>query len=266
MAVTYKNAPISELVCGVVFNTGLLAQDGILYELVNEFKEKYPKIAQSPPILDEELQGFQLISSVAPQYGVAKFRMFSEDDIWLVQLQQNKVYFNWIRKDVMKVGNYPGFSEVFKEFLNVYKIVESKIKKSQPNLDLQTTVKQYELLYQDRLPWQTYMDDLDQIKEFLNIKIPTLPSFDGEKEYPPNNISSFYTIPVEEVGGYCKITVNTQPADIRDNRQILKIEVVLRGKNESDSIEKWFDRSNKIQKQFFEKFFSNKILTKWQEE
>ncbi len=95
MAITYQKAPISELICGVIFTNNILAHELILFELLFELKDEYPDINTQPPIFEEELQDYKVFTTVnTAATGFSLYRLSSDDKKFMIQIQQNLVLVN----------------------------------------------------------------------------------------------------------------------------------------------------------------------------
>lgn len=213
------------------------------------------------PLVDEELIGFQLNTTLNPQAtGPFLHHLSTDDERWLIQLQQNKLYFNWIKKDDQPVGAYPGFSTVYKRFEDVYQQATAPTKKALSDISIDQLIKTYSLLYQDRLFWEAHIADLSQIGRILRINTPSVPGANKES-YFPNNIAAKYTVPIKEIGGFANINITTHTSD---GRQMLILQCELKGKVENQDAKQWFQNSHEIQVKFFEQIFHQDILSQWQ--
>jgi uncharacterized protein (TIGR04255 family) len=258
----YKNAPISEVVCGITFNTNTLTSQNLIFDLIANYKKEYKNIVIQGPIADEQLNNYRLnqnfdINATGP--GV--FKLYTEDQHYLLQLQYNKIYFNWIRRDDSNVGSYPGFSVIYNKFQSIIKDLSDKLSSLSPNFNLSSIIKYCELGYQDRLSWQDHIESLSEIEKILKIKIPRIPAT-RNKLFSPNNIFAKYTIPLEEPENYAVLSINTTTA--REEKQILIFDCNIKGRySDSTDIEKWFKDMHNIQVSVFEDLFDHEILEKW---
>lgn len=262
--IKYNKAPISELICGITFNSGLLSNANIIYEIINTYKSDYPNITLNPPLADEELSDYKLNRNInSNNTGAILYRLKSLDGKWLLQLQNNKVYLNWVRADNKSVGSYPGFDLIYEQFNTICKHVVEKIVESDKDIDIGKYIKQFELQYQDRINYQEHITDLSGIQQLIEIKPPVFPPFGLEDEnICPNNINSRYTYPMRKLGGHGTIAINTM-TDTLFNDQLLVLESCVKGKIETISMDEWFNIVNKIQVKLFESLFTGSTLDKW---
>lgn len=263
MAVTYQKAPISELICGVIFTNNILAHELILFELLFELKDEYPDINTQPPIFEEEIQDYKVFSTInTTATGFSLYRLSSADKKFMIQIQQNLVLVNWIRTDDQKVGSYPGFPTVYKRFKDIFSRIEQKLGKYIPDVDIYKHIKNFTLHYQDRVFYNNYINDLADLEKITNLKTPIITGADA-KILPANNIFSKYTTPVKEINGYSIISINTGVSR-STNQQILIVECRLKGKFDG-KIDEWFNNAHSIQLAFFETFFKPNILDEWKQ-
>ena len=112
----YPKAPVSEVIFGVTFSE---ARRSIreLFDAQKALSDEYPRVEIRPPLVDETMSGFQITQELNPErMGSILIRLRSDDDHWMCQVQTNKIYLNWIRPDHEPVGNYPGFTAVYRRF------------------------------------------------------------------------------------------------------------------------------------------------------
>lgn len=248
----YKNAPVSEVVIGLNYKKSIFTEDE-LFQINTVLSEKYPNVEILPPINIETLNGYQLqVGFDIPSSGQILYRRRTKNRDWLVQVQQNKIYLNWIRDDTIPVGNYPGFSSIidtFYELLNQISILLSK--------DLYKDVALCDLTYHDRFSWQDYITDLSKINDILDISIPKIPNENN------NNIFTKFTYPIQRINGFGIISINTatNPTNVK---QILRIETSLRGKTKD--VKEWFINAHAIQNSIFESIFRDDLRQQWKKQ
>lgn len=253
----YKKAPISELVLGVTFKRPELVQDNKLYKMIAKLSSEYPHTVEQEPLATEMLKDFRLNIIIDPS--IKKLvRMQTHDKSQMIQIQNNKIYFNWFREDNISVeeANYPGFSSQMNKLTDTCKeVLGDDFKNPEKYL-------QYEVTYVDRIEWTDYIRDLSQIGEILNIN--TI-DFSDQKygEILSNNVNSAYTYPVIAIGGYCTLKISTRTSRIDEKTQILSVENYLRGHMENVNLDEWFTISRELQYNMFLKTFNSKTLSVW---
>lgn len=249
----YSKAPLSEVIFGITLKQPILEKNGYIFELINTFKKNYPVVECILPIADEILTNFSLAADINYKLtGPILYRLNSTDFHWLVQLQFNKFFFNWIRKDADFVGNYPGFTKIYSKFSDIEKQIQTKVNCVLP-------VKFYELTYQDRIFWQEHITDLSEIDKILRIKLPIVKT--TNLKYSPNNIFSKYTIPIDKINGFGLVSIDT--ATSKDNKQVISFQCTLRGYKEDLFTDDWYKIAHDIQIDLFKDLFNENLLKSW---
>jgi uncharacterized protein (TIGR04255 family) len=245
----YKKAPVSEVIIGITFNSPVFSSKDI-FDAQPKITQNYPIIEIRPPLADEELIDYKLTQGIDPaKTGPILIRFRSDDRKWLCQLQNNKIYLNWIRTDYEEVGHYVGFSTVFENFKELtsklnYTIGEDK------------NIKYYDLTYHDRIEWRKYIKNISELSKIINMETPRINTPEGF-----NNVFSNYTYHVKELGGYGKLSISTDTAP--NGSQILKFENLLRGFLPDKSFDTWISIAHKMQFDYFESIFKEDLLEKW---
>ena len=247
----YPKAPVSEVIFGVTFSRERLTIRD-LFDAQQALSGEYPRVEIRPPLVDETMSGFQITQEVNPEnMGPVLIRLRSDDDNWMCQIQVNKVYLNWIRPDHEPVGNYPGYTAIYRKFRVALDAL------SLSSADFTTdSVKYYDLSYHDRIEWQEHIASLSDAHKIMRIKPPEI-----KTPYGLNNLVSRYTYRYDPLGGYGIFAVNTAP-DAR-GKQVLRIESILRGLNPHQSSDAWFDKAHMVQYDHFSRIFTPEILEQW---
>lgn len=247
---TYSKAPLSEVIMGITLKQPVLGKNGLIYEIINAFKNDYPVIRYGNPLEDLEMVDYSLEPKIDYNYtGPVLYRLSTLDTNWLVQLQFNKIFFNWIKKDEEREKNYPGFTSIYKRYAQLAAFVQN-------NLHSEFPVKFCELTYQDRIFWQEHIDDLSEINKIMKIILPSIS--DKGRIYSPNNIFSKYTLPVEKIGGYAIVSINT--ATTKENKQVISFQCTLRGAVKDMLIDDWYEVAREMQNKLFNDSFNERFL------
>jgi uncharacterized protein (TIGR04255 family) len=178
------------------------------------------------------------------------FRFRSDDKSWLVQIQGNKLYLNWIRDDTKDVGYYPGYRKISERF---FALLSELFELGGKPLD--SNPLYFDLTYHDRFEWNEYINNISEIDKVLNFSAPQLPLMGGF-----NNVFSKFTFPINELDGYGILNVNTGTSI--KNSQLLKFENIIRGVG--PDIKTWFDAANALQNKYFEGMFKKEVLKSWE--
>jgi uncharacterized protein (TIGR04255 family) len=247
----YSKAPISEVIMGISYKNAKIPVDFILKNAL--LSEEFPIVEIVQPLCLETLSGFQVQANFDQNSGPFLVRRWASNRKWLLQIQANMLYLNWIRLDTEPVGTYVGFSSIRDKFLSILADLE-KITK----VNLRNDVVLCDLTYNDRVKWQPEISDLSEIGKIIHINTP--PKF-SEQGY--NNVFSRYTFHDFELNGFGLINTNTVTAI--DGEQLIKLESSLRGRCVIDGdIETWFEQAHTKHIEIFEQIFTKEIKAKWQ--
>ena len=198
------------------------------------------------------MSGFQITQELNPERtGSVLIRLRSDDRNWMCQVQANKVYLNWIRPDHEQVGNYPGYTTIYRRFGQALDALNLS------SADFTTdSVKYYDLSYHDRLQWQKHIASLSDAHKIMRLKIPEIKTPEGF-----NNLISRYTYRYDPLGGYGTFSVNTDTA--ATGKQVLKFESTLRGITPHHTSDAWFNEAHMVQYDHFSRIFTPEILAQW---
>lgn len=249
--VRYASAPVSEVALGITFKESIVTQ-GTFFQLLADVEREYPRFAYSAPSPEETLQADQTLENVwnPLDTGPALYRFRSSDAAWVVSVQFNKVYLNWVRADDQSVGRYPGYHEILTRFLALVERLKMPEEKTE----------YCEFMYQDRIFWQDYVDDLGRLGEIMDFIPPRL-KFGGQAR-GPIHLRSAFQVEAPELGGRISMVISPgkplQPA----GRQILSVASVIRGAPAAGS-RAWFDQAHIAQHEIFEGMFRESVLESW---
>ena len=247
----YSKAPISEVIMGISYNKAKIPVDQILRSAM--FSEEYPIVEIVQPIFLEMLTGFKVQTSFNPNSGSFCVRRWSKERKWLLQIQPDIIFLNWIRLDIEDVGTYPGFPSIKEKFLSILAFLEKTFK-----INMRENITICDLTYLDRVKWQSEISDLSEIGKIMHLSAPPKISEQGY-----NNVFSRYTFHDYKLNGFGLININTDTA--QNGEQLLIMESYLRGKCVIyGDIETWFTQANIKQNNIFEQFFTKEIKGKWQ--
>jgi uncharacterized protein (TIGR04255 family) len=245
----YVKAPVSEVILGITYGVNKISVDK-LFQISSMFSMEFPIVEICPPLVLEELDGFRLQPMVADT-GVGPFlvRRRTSDAKWLLQIQSNKIYLNWIRKDDEPVGAYVGFSKVKESFVVILEKISGVV-------DVKTNHSLYDLSYHDRVEWQDIISDISEINTIMNVASPPKFSVEGY-----NNLFSRYTYPASDIGGYGLLGINTDTSV--SQKQVIRFESNLRGIIPQKTFDEWMTLAHQKQLLIFESCFSEKLRDLW---
>ena len=247
----YLKAPVSEVILGITYGVNKMPVDK-LFQINSMFSTEFPNVEICPPLVLEELIGFRL-QSMAADIGAGPFliRRWTNDAKWLLQVQSNKIYLNWIRKDDEPVGEYVGFSKIKESFDEILEKISEVV-------DMKTNHMLYELSYHDRVEWQDIISDMSKISTIMNVASP--PKFSAEGY---NNLFSRYTFPDSDIGGYGLLGINTDTSV--SQKQVIRFESNLRGFIPQKTFDEWVILAHQKQLLIFESCFSEKLKDSWKQ-
>jgi uncharacterized protein (TIGR04255 family) len=246
----YSKAPVSELILGITFGNKNKMPVDKLFQISSMFSTEFPFVEICPPLILEELNAFRLQPMVADiAAGPFMVRRLKSDAKWLLQIQSNKIYLSWIRKDGEPVGAYAGFSKVKEFFTEI-------LEKISGVADVKTDHSLYELSYHDRVEWQDIISDISEINTIMNVASP--PKFSAEGY---NNLFSRYTYPASDIGGYGLLGINTDTSV--SQKQVIRFESNLRGIIPQKTFDEWMAIAHQKQLVIFENCFNEKLKELW---
>ena len=247
----FSKAPISEVIIGITFKTPILSVNDI-FRVRNALFSAYPLVEVVQPMPNEILDNFKLYQNIdLNATGPILLRIRSEDKKWLCQIQCNKLYINWIRHDDEEIGAYVGFSKVTEKFKSLCNTVGL----SDANM-MCPDVKYYDVTYHDRIEWLKYINTISDLKLIMNYEPPIINHMPGF-----NNVSSVFTYPLEAIGGYGVLSINTSSSST--GKQVLRFENGIRGVQPMKTFDNWLVDVNTIQNDVFRSMFKKELLEKW---
>lgn len=244
----YDRAPISEVIIGVFYKNPKISVDFLLKNAL--LSDEYPLLEINPPLTIAILNGYKLEPVINQNGGPILIRRRTLDKKWLIQVQSNALYVNWIRPDTEPVGHYVGYTAVKNQFFSFLSVLEKNL-----GISLQEDIILCELSYHDRFSWQAEISELSQLNQLMNISTP--PKF-SEEGY--NNNFSQFTFHDSEIQGFGIININTITAF--DNEQLIKVETNLLG-SPTNNLDEWLELAHKKQSDVFEKLFKEDVKKKW---
>ncbi len=249
----YTKAPVSEVILGITFVDPVF-DINFLFKIQQMVEADFPKVEITPPLTDEWLDEFHLVADFNPEStGAILIRLRSIDLKWLIQIQSNKIYFNWVRGDEEEVGNYVGYEAIKEKFEHIL---------NQINIEpFLSKIKYFDITYHDRIILKDYISSINEVGSLINTSLPKINTVQGF-----NSIFSKYTYQLPEFDGYGILSVNTDVAI--SGSQVLRLENAVRGTPKCLKIKNdffaWFDSAHKYQNNYFEDLFTTELLKQWE--
>lgn len=239
----FKLAPVSELVCGVRIEKGIL-NVSLIADIYNQFKDEFPlqeeEYALPDELLPQELYGTggNIIQEGKPTF--VRYWFLDKGKNKLIQVQDGAIYCNW-RKMPQAEGNYPKFRSVYDDFLRVFNFVQSRVKATVKVTGAEITYLNH--IYADRLEM-----NFGRIDELIN-QTNLSGSFKDTTAYKMK-----LNIPAKELNGIYFLDVGTSRMRTTKenviiwNNGIKTIEI-----GEGFNLDKWFtDAHDFINERFME--------------
>lgn len=216
MDLTFKNAPLNEVALGYTF----LARPDLLIPHIGKFwteiDDQYPKCQHAPAIFESSDQ------AAFADLPLPRVWFISDDDTRLVQIQQDRLTFNW--RDRGTGQPYIRFPAIQEEFLRIDDLFRKFVLKE---TGLPISPSAYNLTYVNIIKrgdgWTSYED--------IHRVLPDM-RWQGSGRFlrPPNHMEWKAVFPLPDEMG--TLTASVQPAKlIKDLSPILKFD--LTAKSES---------------------------------
>jgi uncharacterized protein (TIGR04255 family) len=116
----YDNPPVNEVVIGIQFDPTAItgAHIGLFW---GELRDEFPKASEQPP-LEPRIESFQSRRFSAPVLDFSSWRgsrhwLTSEDDVQLIQIQADRLLYNWRRG--LHNATYPHFGSLQEKFWSI---------------------------------------------------------------------------------------------------------------------------------------------------
>lgn len=235
--------PLNEVVLGVSFVApGFTIIDyGLFFERI---RQMYPVVAVQPPLATANEFGQPLIFPDLPRVWY-----LSKDQHTLVQLQENRLLFNW--RKVGNVGNYPRFAALFDGFMNARKLLVDLIseRNSGPFIE-----QQFEFSYVNNI--------LPEFREQVHGPLFKWESRDWNKFLPSPTrkvVQYLFKFPEDNAD----LRVLAQPAlDVTSQKEVTTFQLNAVSKI-PEPAEKWFERIHDILANAFEDLLTDDALALW---
>ncbi|WIT13844.1 TIGR04255 family protein [Paucibacter sediminis] len=249
MAITFAKPPINEVVLGQIFSTRsdlLVPHFGRFWE---ELADAYPKVSHAPPIVDDQ----QSEPPIDPSTGAYLPRVWfrSADETRLVQLQQDRLHFNW-RQTNTGPAEYPRFPAIKAEFDRVAGLFSRYVEKA---LGQPLSNSRLELSYINIIPLKEAK--IAGVGEFDNV----LKCFKwgvGTTALPaPKRFSSNYFFEIDP-GTSLTVRINTAKR-ISDDSDVLKMELVAREIPNVKPRDQWIEDAHQLIVKSFKELTTEKM-------
>lgn len=256
----YDNPPLTEVVCGVSFQSldGFIATHfGILWGI---FQPDFPKADELAPLASPieiiEGQNYEAKLDFIDIPPLPRQMFTSQDGRNVIQIQRDRFIFNWRKLELDDA--YPRYEKVFSEFKNKLNSLNDFL----INGEMQIIPTQYELTYVNQI-------EVDDFSQDSNDLIKIFPYFQTKIENSlileePENINSRISFLLPNKLGRLYATIRTGATRKKDNKKIVIFDLTVRGFNSNnlDDMDKWFE----IAREWIVKGFTDLTSEKIQKE
>lgn len=235
----YENPPLTEVVCGVLFNPLeelKIPYIGLFWE---QFRSQFPNTVEVEPIVPvvEKYDDAGPVNDRDFDFA-PRIWFVSEDNTRLIQLQKNRFHYNW--RKYIPSDEYPRYGVVMSEFREYFAAFLEFLNKN--NIGTVQPI-QYEITYINHIPLGQGWHSLEDVGRVF----PCLSKIDNGSGFLPAsdnfNLRKSYPFPNRE--GRLHFSVRSA-ARTDTGEQILLVELTARGIPKDltwDSKVSWFDRS-----------------------
>jgi uncharacterized protein (TIGR04255 family) len=245
----FENPPVVEVAISVQFHPLVNLRTGHLGLLWNQFRDRFPKIQEQPP-LSQIIEGFgpatspklnvemrvgvaagsALGATANPGWPVSRCQFLTELEDQVIQVQADRILFNW--RKIEGAGEYPRYSkmsalfkdtfEKFREFLE-----RERLGSLAPN--------QCEITYVNRIVSGVGWERPGQIGEVLPI---CEPRYSDEFLPEPEGLSfqARYVIPAASGEPLGRLHISAQPVTSGDGSTFLMLQLTARGRPEGEGL------------------------------
>ncbi len=247
----FQDPPINEIACGIQFDLidwDFLSEHQIYNEVKREFNtvEKHPPLAQAFDKLSKSATN--TMNTLPPFF---RYYFLNDNKDKLIQLQNGRYLFNW-RKTPDRKNVYPHFSVVYKEFFENWKKVSAILSKKNDKLK----VNQFELTKVNHFFLDDFGIDKGEFYEVMTI-------FKNSNLLKKSDVvDTRFAMPIPELNGHISVTSKTANRN-KDKKDIIVMELTVRGLNEIENIENWFLVSNNKINEIFLESITDKAKVKW---
>ncbi len=244
MAIKFENPPLTELVLGIQFPTNLLTSNDI-FNFYKILEEEFPVIQEHPllPAFVEDgdestLITFQQLS------GTRKF-FISESGEHLIQLQPNRIIFNWRKSANGNENQYQNYLSVLDNFFNVLKKLDS----NQPFFE---EVNQYEITCFDQFVLSDLNLELEECYSAFNL---------FSINYPIKSLDCTFQLKSPELGGVTYVALRSAKRN-EDQQDLIILETTCRGFQGSgiENIHDWLTKAHDHLVNTFVNLISDKTM------
>ncbi len=232
----YDDPPVNEVVIGIQFTkiaiTG--AHIGLFWQSV---RDEFPNIEEQPP-LEPKLESFQPPRFSLPMFGFTSWPgsrhwLISEDQVDLVQIQQDRLIYNWRRGP--NNASYPHFEALQDKFW----VVTDKWRSYIENIGQVIDLTQWEVTYINHILTPEGRPELAEVLSFWGAELDQAmggPADTGRMEVQRNL--------TEDGSPWARMYVSMTTGIRSDQVPLIVVELTVRGPPENE--DSWSNTRNRI--------------------
>jgi uncharacterized protein (TIGR04255 family) len=231
----FQHPPVDEVAIGVQFRplNFLPTHYGALHDLV---KSAFPVVQSLPPLnpLFENFEpevpsGIAAFLPIVPQ-NWSRVLFVSEDDSKLIQVQPDRLYFNWRQR--VGVAEYPHYESLRKSFAEAYQTLQ---RFAETNALGDIDVNQADILYINPLVTGADPDSPQKIEELLRVWHPT---FGQEWDQPLDDLAFNIRYRLLGESGLPIGRLHSAFSSMRQSNGglMMRLEMTARGRPEGDDL------------------------------
>lgn len=239
----FDKSPLAEVIFGVEFNAQNFSavHFGLYWQEIKDKFAQYP--LDRPPVGDN-----QFISLLPP---LRRVWFESSDQKELIQLQDNRFYYNWRKRD----EEYPHFEKIHPQFLAEWKRFTSWWLKTEEK-ELQPI--RYQMSYVNQieadLGWHG-VEDSAKIFSFLKSNWQS-------NDLKPSVFNTKLEFILPEEKGILSVTIN-QGIKPQDNSQVLTLNLTSVSKDVDTEMETWFKLAHQSTVEIFLSLINQETKNLW---
>jgi len=236
----FANPPVTEVVFGIGFEKLANYSSLLMGIFWNEVREEFPiseAKAPLPPPTGAMAMEFEISADTPPQ--TPRFFLRSEDRSFLIQLQEDRFLYNWIK--VVGGPDYPRYSNMVNRFNSLWGLFSKFLNRERIDSPV---IRELRLQYVNHITEGEGWDNLSEIQKVF----PSYSFDERDDRYlkPPLSwvIVSSHDLPIENARMEISIKTGRYKHGMKDEKRLLAAELLVIGKVDDpkpNEVQQWFD-------------------------
>lgn len=234
-SIDYKKPPVVEVVCGAAFQR----LDAFKAPHIGTFWKTLPKefcqVEETTPVgYPDDPSAFEVLE--VPPHPRVWFH--TEDGGELIQLQQNRFFYNWKRRDGGANDKYPEFTNIFPKFLQYLELFRKFVTDEQLGT---VEFHQFELTYVNHI----MADSVEgQVKRYSNVLLDHVSDTSRQRFLPePDRFRWLTSYEMPNGMGRLHVTAQSALKKSETREKLLRLDLAVRGTSQDtsdDGMKAWF--------------------------